>query len=160
MSDAYPEHRFFKVEKIIEKVLKQNNLQEVLYFTKIFKYWDVIVGKPLSKKAYPLKLKNRTLFVGVEDSAYSHHLRFYEANIIELIASPEICGDGAVKKIVFRTVPKRVVQSESLEPMGAAEATAVLSDLDKARAEETSLKIKDQRLQKTFSRYMAKIISK
>ncbi|MBT3225727.1 MAG: DUF721 domain-containing protein [Deltaproteobacteria bacterium] len=160
MQEYYPEHRFFKAEKVIEKVLKQNNLQEVLYYTKILKHWELIIGKPLSKKAVPLKLQKKVLFIGVVDSAYSHHLRFYEPNILELIASPEICGDGAVKKIVFRTTRKRTAQNNPSAPHLKTGAQNTLSKADSVRAEKTSLQIKDQRLKKIFSRYMAKTISK
>ncbi len=160
MQEYFPEHQFFKAEKVIEKVLKQNNLQEVLYYTKILKHWEVIIGKPLSKKAVPMKLQKKVLYIGVIDSAYSHHLRFYEPNIIELIASPEICGDGAVKKIVFRTTRKKVNPENLPTPVLQPDNQNTLSVADNLRAEETSLQIKDQRLKKIFSRYMAKTISK
>ena len=160
MQEYFPEHQFFKAEKVIEKVLKQNNLQEVLYYTKILKHWEVIVGKPLSKKAVPMKLQKKVLYIGVIDSAYSHHLRFYEPNIIELIASPEICGDGAVKKIVFRIRRKKAKTENLPMPLLEPNNQNTLSEADNMRAEETSLQIKDQRLKKIFSRYMAKTISK
>ncbi len=82
MLEDYPKHRFFKAEKVIEKVLKQNNLHEMIFFTKIRKHWEVIVGKPLAKKAVPIKLKRQVLTIGVKDSAYSHHLRYFAPNII------------------------------------------------------------------------------
>ncbi len=160
MQDDYPKHSFFKVEKVIEKVLKQNNLQDVLYFSRILKHWDVIVGSPLSKKTSPIKLENRVLFIGVADSAYSHTLHFYVPKIIELIASPEICGEGVVKKITFRTVSKPKISNSKQEPLPPAVNQHMLSEPDQTRVEETSLRIKDERLQKQFSRYMGKVISK
>ncbi|NQU64138.1 MAG: DUF721 domain-containing protein [SAR324 cluster bacterium] len=160
MSESYPKHRFFKAEKIIEKVLKQNNLQEVLYYTKILKHWEVIIGKPLAKKAVPLKLQKQVLFIGVIDSAYSHHLRYYEHNIIELIASPEICGEGAVKKITFRTTRKRTDRDHLSEPPTEIENQKPISEANTTRAKETALKINDKRLKNVFAHYMAKIISK
>jgi len=160
MREYYPEHQFFKAEKVIEKVLKQNNLSEVLYYTKILKHWEVIIGKPLAKKAVPMKLKKKVLTIGVIDSAYSHHLRFYEPNILELIASPEICGDGAVKKIVFRITRKKANSDNPPMPLLLTGKQNPLNKADSLRAEETSLQIKDQRLKKIFSRYMAKTISK
>ncbi len=160
MQDDFPDHTFFKVEKVIEKVLKQNNLEEVLYFSRILNHWEVIVGEPLSKKALPLKLVKRSLYVGVVDSAYSHHLRFFESNILELIASPEICGEGAVRKIIFRIIQKKTVDYQEPEQALPATVQKVLSEPDRERVNETALQIRDNRLQKIFSRYMGKIVSK
>lgn len=160
MVDDFPDHQFVKVEKVIEKVLKQNNLQELLYFSKILKHWELIVGTPLSKKAIPLKLSRRVLLVGVADPAYSHHLRFFEPNILELIASPEICGEGAVKKVVFKTVQQSAFVSRHSNQDVTEKPLKLISEADKAQIVETARKISDQQLQKVFSRYMGKIVSK
>lgn len=160
MADNFPKHRFFKVENVIEEVLKQNDLQEVLYYSKILNHWEVIVGKPLSKKAVPLKLAKKILHVGVADSAYSHHLRFYESSILELIASPEICGEGAVRKIVFKTTRKRTETQPVQKSEAAPKKGKTLSEQEKARVDETASRIGDKRLQKVFSRYMGKIVTK
>lgn len=160
MQDDFPGHRFFKVEKVVEKVLKENRLEEVLYFTRILNHWDVIVGNPLSKRAVPLKLVKRVLYVGVVDSAYSHHLRFFEANILELIASPEICGEGAVRKIVFRTVRRKISNRPIPEHPATPENSRSLSKAEKSRVEGTARHIKDTYLKKMFTRYMGKVVSK
>lgn len=160
MLDDFPEHRFVKVEKVVEKVLKENNLQDLLYFSRILNNWEVIVGVPLAKKAIPLKLAKRTLHVGVVDSAYSHHLRFYESNIIELIASPEICGEGAVRKIVFKTTQKQINSPSAAAADVPPKVENQLSESEKERVDDTAGQIQDRQLQKIFSRYMGKMVNR
>jgi len=160
MVDDFPNHRFFKVEKVIEKVLKQNDLQDLLYFSKITNHWEVIVGTPLSKKAVPLKLVRRVLHVGVADAAYSHHLRFFEPNILALIASPEICGEGVVRKVIFKTVQMQARVKRAHESETITKPQNVLCEDDKVRVEKTAKQISDNHLQTAFSRCMGKIISK
>lgn len=160
MPNDFPDLQFFKVEKVIEKVLKENHLQEVYYFTRIVTHWPVIVGEPLARKAVPLKLERYVLQIGVVDSAYSHHLRFYENRILDLIASPEICGENAVRKILFRTIapdsgpathPQTTTTPSKHRPMSSAE---------ESRVSKTSGQISDQQLKSFFSRYMGKLISR
>ena len=160
MPSDFPDHRFFKVEKVIENVLKQNNLQDVLYFSRILNNWKVIIGEPLSKKAFPLKLEKKVLFIGVEDSAYSHHLKYFETNILELIASPEICGDGAVRKVRFRTVEIKNKATSVPVAQPSRKTGQPVNESDRARVDETATQITDRRLQKMFARYMGKIVSK
>ena len=67
MIDFAKENEFVKLEKSVEEVLTENNLQSVLYFSKIQKHWDIIVGKPLAAKTSPALLRKQVLTVIVED---------------------------------------------------------------------------------------------
>lgn len=149
-----------KLEEAVEGVLKENNLQSVLYFTKIYKHWEIIVGESLAFKTLPAKLKNRTLYVLVEDAAYSHHLKFFERNILDLIASPEICGEGAVRKVVFQVGEKSVIKKKrEVFKQETAEETIVEAELHEA-AIATSEKIGDTSLKTIFSRLMSRNLSR
>ncbi len=75
MNEQFPESRFSKLDKAVENALVENKLQAVLYFRKIFKHWDIIVGESLALKTVPSKLVRKVLYVTVEDAAYSHHMK-------------------------------------------------------------------------------------
>ncbi len=144
-----------KLEKAVEDVLVENNLQVVLYFSKIQKHWDILVGEPLAAKTSPSRLVRKTLYVRVEDAAYSHHLAYFEKNIIDLIASPEICGEGAVEKICFRVEnnqgAKTAESAQHNEPGKRVSGTNEISDKVKKTAEA----ITDKKLKNVFARFMS-----
>ena len=149
-----------KVDKIVEKVLREQGRQAILHYAKINRHWEVIVGSSLAKKTAPLKLVRKTLTVLVTDGAYAHHLQYYENNILGLIASPEICGEGAVNKVVFRVGTKPIRQE--IEEQVAANQSRFQKEIPKllSVAKETAGNISDQTLQNAFARCMSKIVAK
>ena len=149
-----------KLEVAVENVLVENKLESVLYFSKIQKHWEIIVGQSLAKKTSPLKLSNKTLVVMAEDAAYSHHLRYFENNIIELISSPEICGEGIVKKVVFKVGETSILREKSAEkPEENTKVPSLQKELP-SEAQKTADLIQDKKLKSSFSRFMSKNISK
>ncbi|MBU2514152.1 DUF721 domain-containing protein [bacterium] len=155
MSYSEDGNQFTKLEKAVENVLVENKLQSVLYFTKIHKYWEVIVGKPLAGKTSPAKLVKKTLIVMVEDAAYSHHLKYFEKNIIDLIASPEICGEGIVRKVVFKVKEKSLIKQKQVAQPESKEQVPIKIKPIKNEAAQTAEIIKDKRLKASFSRFMS-----
>ena len=160
MEDKLLDREVQKVEKILEKVLRDQGRQAILHYAKINRHWEVIIGSSLAKKTAPLKLVRRTLTILVEDAAYAHHLKYFEKTILDLIASPEICGEGAVTKVIFRVGTKSIMeehteQVESNQSQIKKEVPKIL-----AAARETASNINDQRLEKAFARCMSKIMTK
>jgi len=160
MNNTFLEKRFVKVEKIVKKVLIDNNCQDVYFFSRIYKHWDVIVGESLSGKTLPQKIEKKVLHIMVEDAAYSHHLRYYEKNIIDLISSPEICGEGVIKKIVFRVSPDSILDKPKYKEVTQPPRTGKISESAKKLSDKSSEVIKDKRLKRLFSRLMSKTLSK
>jgi hypothetical protein len=158
MDDPLKNQGFIKAEKVIENVLIQNNKQRILYFSKIRKYWDVIVGEPLSKKTAPGKLVKKTLHVMVMDSAYSHQLRFFEKRILELIDSPEICGESVVKKIVFKVDPDFLTQDKHPKAKQEERPQPPIPPEIFERSEKAESRIRDTTLRNAFGRFMAKTL--
>lgn len=145
-----------KLEDAVEDVLVENNLQAVLYFSKIQKNWSVLVGEPLAVKTSPQKLEKKTLIVAVEDAAYSHHLKYYEQQLLDLIASPEICGEGAVKRVRFRVGEPSPMASAELEKATAKPEFDRSKPVDLSEtARDTSECIEDRKLKNSFARYMS-----
>ena len=149
-----------RVEKTIETVLREQGRQAILHYAKINRHWEIIVGSSLAQKTAPLKLVRRTLTILVEDAAYAHHLTYFEKNILELIASPEICGEGAVNKIVFRVGTKPVMKDRVDEPDSDPAVPEKKSPKILSSARITADNINDQSLKKVFARCMSKILRK
>jgi Dna[CI] antecedent, DciA len=155
MNEPSEQKSVTKLEKAVEDVLIENNLQAVLYYSKILKNWEILVGKPLAVKTSPEKLVRKTLFVTVEDAAYSHHLKYYEKQLLDLIASPEICGEGAVKKILFRVgQPSDTLSAEENEVLLESQKYQKIVEVSDD-ALKTSNQIVDKKLKSSFSRFMS-----
>ncbi len=156
MNESNDQNSITKLEDAVEDVLIENKLQAVLYFSKIQKNWAVLVGEPLAAKTSPVKMTGKTLFVEVEDAAYSHHLRYYEKQMLDLIASPEICGEGVVNRIKFRVGSPASFNKRDPEPENNPSSTTMkpptkISDA----AKKTSAQIEDRKLKNSFARYMS-----
>ncbi len=159
MNDISEDSDFVKLEKTVEDVLTENNLQSVLYFSKIQKYWEIIVGKPLAAKTSPIQLHKKKLIVHVADAAYSHHLKYFERQILDLIASPEICGEGVVKKVSFR-VGKTTIASSPKPPQKSQKGSKRISSQVDPKAQQTAENISNRKLKASFARIMSKRLSK
>jgi len=160
MEDKLLDREAQKVEKILEKVLREQGKQAILHYAKINRHWEVIIGSSLAKKTAPLKLLRRTLTILVEDAAYAHHLKYFEKNILDLIASPEICGEGAVTKVVFRVGTKSFMKEHAEQTN--SNQSQIKKEMPKilAIAKETASNINDKSLEKAFARCMSKIVTK
>jgi len=138
----------------LKKAVNSNRLTALQNFHIIRRYWNIIIGEALADKTAPLRLVNKTLFILVKDAAYRHHLDYFIEDIIELIASEAILGEGKVTKIEFRvgeqeTEPEIIIeQKPNLKPLKSEE---------EKRVTEISDNIKDDDLRGVFARYMAKI---
>lgn len=159
MNDISEDSDFVKLEKTVEDVLTENNLQSVLYFSRIQKHWEIIVGKPLAAKTSPVQLLKKKLIVNVADAAYSHHLKYFERQILDLIASPEICGEGVVKKVSFKVGKTTAKTSKKKLPNQEKGSKRISSQVD-PKALETAENIGDRKLKASFSRLMTKRLSK
>ena len=151
---------FFKTEAVIEAALKENNLHDLIHYSKIYKYWDLIVGGPLADKTLPTKLEKKVLWVMVEDAAYAHNLRFYVPTMLDLIASDQICGEGVVKSIRFRVGPINTVRHQIKQPDLKEKKKIVVKKEEKQRSDACSSVIQDRRLKTIFSKLMSKHISR
>lgn len=160
VSKENSEQLFFKTEAVIESALREHNLQDLIYFTKVYKYWDLIVGGPLSDKTLPLKLEKKVLWVMVEDAAYAHNLRFYMQTMLDLIASDQICGEGKVKSIRFRVGPIKTVRHQIDIERSAKKRKIEVKEEDKQRSDQCASVIEDRRLKSLFSKLMSKHVSR
>jgi len=161
MSDTdFKEINVHKAKPLIEKVLTDSKLQDVIFFNQIVRNWEIIVGKPLAGKTSPNKLQYKALSVLVEDAAYAQHLKYFEEKILDLISSPEICGENRVLKIIFRVgeVKPLMVLEKELKKTSNAE-NEIPTSLQE-QADQCAESIHDPELKTSFARLMAKTLNK
>lgn len=69
----------------IEKVLQDLAIKQKNKGAQIYSNWEKIAGKSLAKHSSPSDLRNKVLFVNVENSAWMYMLRLKQARILENI---------------------------------------------------------------------------
>ncbi|MDH5560839.1 MAG: DUF721 domain-containing protein [Deltaproteobacteria bacterium] len=148
-----------QLEKILLAVLSENQRESFLHYTKILKNWELIIGKPLAAKTFPQKIEKKILHVLVCDASYSHHLKYFEDSILELIGSPEICGEGAVKKIQYHVGDTAKLINDAKKEDKPRRPPKTLDPKSEEKAELVSNIIRDPKLRKSFSSFMKKSLS-
>ena len=97
MSDvAQPE----KVAKILERLTTKMGIAARLEAEKAVVLWEEAVGKNIARRAKAVSIRNRILFVVVQNSAWLQELSLLKEGIIEKVNS--LVGKEVVKDIVFR----------------------------------------------------------
>ena len=136
---------------------KQDN--EVLYlFALIQKNWEVIVGESLATKTAPKMIYRGKLVIIVEDSSWSHHLKYYENQIVQFVEA--LCGTKAIKAITFHVepLPERSPKAKPITDKKRVGSTKIAPGV--TRELEEASPIEDKKIRKTFARFMAKSLKK
>lgn len=139
----------------LEKALKERKMEDLLHFSKIQKYWNVIVQEPLSSRTAPVKLEKQTLLVHVEDSAYTFHLKHYEKQILDYIRV--VIQSRKVSQIRFRVGPvSQRVESPALNHKTEPTSSVFTTEVPSETTVQCSEKIKNTKTRKRFARWMQK----
>lgn len=97
------------IKNIIETILQSTpRYEEKTYELKLFQNWSNAVGERIAKHTQPQRLtSDGVLFIATENSAWNHHLRFLEKQIIQKLHET-IDPERTVKSLRFvvRTDPK------------------------------------------------------
>lgn len=97
MSDvAQPE----KVGKILERLTTKMGIAARLEAEKAVVLWEEAVGKAIARRAKAVSIRNRILFVAVQNSAWLQELSLLKDGIIDKLNT--LVGKEVVKDIVFR----------------------------------------------------------
>jgi hypothetical protein len=75
--------------------------QGVFDFLALSQQWDKVVGPKLSQHTSPAKIKNSTLYIRVNHSAYSQQLSFFKPQIIEKVIALYPALRGKIKNVQF-----------------------------------------------------------
>ena len=88
----YYKRNFKSIGNLIEPLVKRHGQLNIISYTKLFDIWDTIVGKEISKKAHPIKMKTiksgekNILYLGMT-GPYMAELSLQLRDIIEKINS-------------------------------------------------------------------------
>ncbi|MCL4385018.1 MAG: DUF721 domain-containing protein [Actinobacteria bacterium] len=74
-----------KLSNIIENYINEKKLKSKLNSSKIFNYWEEIVGKEIAKNSKPEKLKNKVLYISTVNPIWASELNLMSQNIINKI---------------------------------------------------------------------------
>ncbi len=88
------------IGNILKDFIAKANIEEKIAISSIFNHWQEIVGKEISKRAKPEKLRKGVLFVSVTTSTWANELSLMSANLVGKINS--YIGKSVVKEIRFK----------------------------------------------------------
>jgi len=149
----------FSLGTALKTAIQSPKLTQVNHFLTIQKYWEIIMGsKHMAEAVTPLKLSKRTLFLLVADAAYSDTLSYYVPDLMALIASEAICGEGIVEKVRFRVgdIPEAPEETPKTVEIKVRKLDSETSD----KIKQAASKIEDEELRNIFTKYMTKIKEK
>lgn len=95
------ERGYKPIKDIVRDVLKDLDLEKRLDESRIFEKWDDIVGKEISKHAFPDKVYKNVLYIKVESSAWMAELNtFFKAKLMSSLKKHT--GLKKIRDIKFR----------------------------------------------------------
>lgn len=93
-------HSMVSLGNILAGLFPNIGLSNVTKELDIRKNWTAIVGENISKRAEPVRLKNKTLYVAVTSSAWMNELIFQKDDIVK--KTNEIIGVTIVDNLIFK----------------------------------------------------------
>ncbi|MCK9555050.1 DUF721 domain-containing protein [bacterium] len=95
------ERGYKPIKDIVRDVLKDLDLEKRLDEATVFEKWDDIVGKEISKHAFPDKVYKNVLYIKVDNSAWMAELNtFFKAKMLSSLKKHT--GLKKIKDIKFR----------------------------------------------------------
>lgn len=86
---------FVSLQKTLTKVLKEKKITGDLDLFRIFPMWNDIVGDKTAQHTRPVRIKDRILYVEVDDPMWLTQLKYMKIDILEKI-------DMKIKKGAFK----------------------------------------------------------
>ncbi|HOP86257.1 MAG TPA: DUF721 domain-containing protein [Syntrophorhabdaceae bacterium] len=88
---------FTPIHEVIDRVIKKYRIDGDIDAYKVFSVWNDIVGTKLSGHAKPVKIKEKVLYVSVDDPLWLAQIKYIKQDIIE-----KLCI--AIKDDIFRDI--------------------------------------------------------
>ncbi|MDI6785351.1 MAG: DUF721 domain-containing protein [bacterium] len=76
---------FESIEVILKRIIKKSNLTSKFLEEKLKKKWKKIVGEEISKHIIPLQIKNKILYIKIENPIWNNEFNFLKKEIIEKV---------------------------------------------------------------------------
>lgn len=89
-----------KIDDILGQVLRQNNLNEKLFETRVLNSWETVLGKTINSYTTKKYFKSGTLYVSISSSILRHEL-FLEREKIKNALNKQVNSE-IVKNIIFQ----------------------------------------------------------
>ncbi|MCP4297747.1 MAG: DUF721 domain-containing protein, partial [Proteobacteria bacterium] len=99
-------------------------------------------------------LEKGILTILVADAAYAYHLRFFKSKILDLIASPEICGENIVRDITYFVGPLPKWKKMPNRSQTKSKKVEWRKKRIDSLSQKTASVIGELELKKRFSRFM------
>lgn len=140
-----------KVVSIKEVVSKEIKNSKNIMESMLKNNWNNIVGQTLSKKSIPYFIKNGTLYVSVENSAWTQQMQFLKQDIIE--KTNNFLNGAYINDILFKNSEIKRVNYVEKEVKNTNEINT--SEIKLTKSEESELKeiayeIKDEEIREKF----------
>ena len=138
------------INDIIVKLLKEKGWDKMVDILKIRKKWKECVGEYVALNSQPVRLKGRTLFVAVKNSARIAELKINEDLIISNIKKETSIEIDNIKFFIRREKEKK-------------ENKTHISSIEKSEAErlkKATNKVKDNELKSLFLRIIDQLEAK
>ena len=119
---TYQKSNFKSIGKLIEPIVRRHGSLSVISYSKLFNIWGTLVGKDISKKAQPIRIKTikggkkNILYLGM-NGPYMAELSLQTQDIVEKINSyysKEVIAQIKLQRI-HDTLSSNVVEIESLQ---------------------------------------------
>ena len=144
-----------KIGNILSAFWRNNTPDAVANWFRVLSIWPKIAGINITKRARPLKIAGKTLYLTVETSAWMEELKYIKEDIIKKI-NKEL-QDTIVEDIVFRLgkithaqkTPAPTRRSNSNPLLGNAHPTQ-LSQKELDNIDRLVILVKDEELKETI----------
>lgn len=95
MHEKTPEN----IKHILEGLKATSELGRNLEEAKIWSKWAEIVPTPYTSKSFPLRVKNKVLFIEVENAVFMHKISYLKEEILENLLG--VVSEETVENIRF-----------------------------------------------------------
>jgi hypothetical protein len=126
------------IRSILEKTLKDLEIDVPLKSYSIWGAWKEIVGDPIAHQTQPRAIRNRILFIDVSHPTWIQQLQFLKPQLLEKING--FLGEPLIQDIRFKlgkilptpsTVDKtHLLEDEKLDPMTLNQIEGLLQKID------------------------------
>ncbi|HOJ43999.1 MAG TPA: DUF721 domain-containing protein [Syntrophorhabdaceae bacterium] len=88
---------FTPIHEVIDRVLKKYKFDGDIDAYKVFSIWNDIVGTKIAEHAKPVKIREKVLYVSVDDPLWLAQIKYVKYHIIE-----KLCKN--IKADIFRDI--------------------------------------------------------
>jgi len=91
--------KWMTIGEVLASLLERRGLNDRVRRHAALLGWEETVGAKIAERAWPLEVRGKTLFVGVNGSAWMHELQFLKEDILRKLH--EKAGGDEIEEILF-----------------------------------------------------------